>query len=135
MLPKLLKDGLNRNLSIIPDITKNTNIFQLKDMNNALKHDKRVGHPYRSRAPAIHKKPRTSFTKDQILSLEIKFNEQKYLASTERSILAEELNMSESQVKTWFQNRRTKWRRQEAEEREYENRNIKNLSQNASLFN
>ena len=35
---------------------------------------------------------------------------EKYLASTERAALAKNLKMTDAQVKTWFQNRRTKWR-------------------------
>ena len=72
--------------------------------------EKRIGHSYQSRAPPRHKKPRTSFTKNQITLLETIFLEQKYLASSERAVLASRLNMSDAQVKTWFQNRRTKWR-------------------------
>ena len=56
------------------------------------------------------KKPRTSFTRLQICELEKRFHQQKYLASGERATLASKLNMTDSQVKTWFQNRRTKWR-------------------------
>uniref|UniRef100_A0A914VUM6 Homeobox domain-containing protein n=1 Tax=Plectus sambesii TaxID=2011161 RepID=A0A914VUM6_9BILA len=90
---------------------------------------RRVGHPYQSRAPPKHKKPRTSFTKNQVAELETRFHDQKYLASTERASLAKELTMSDAQVKTWFQNRRTKWRRQAAEEKEYDRKNsVKGLS-------
>uniref|UniRef100_A0A914CZ56 Homeobox domain-containing protein n=1 Tax=Acrobeloides nanus TaxID=290746 RepID=A0A914CZ56_9BILA len=84
--------------------------------------EKRPGHPYQNRAPAKHKKPRTSFTKSQVALLETKFLDRKYLASSERAILANQLKMSDAQVKTWFQNRRTKWRRQESEDREYEDK-------------
>ncbi|GFS07388.1 T-cell leukemia homeobox protein 3 [Elysia marginata] len=66
------------------------------------------------------KKPRTSFTRLQIVELEKRFHRQKYLASAERSSLAKMLKMTDAQVKTWFQNRRTKWRRQTAEERDAE---------------
>lgn len=52
--------------------------------------------------------------------LQVRFRDQKYLASSERAVLARELCMTDGQVKTWFQNRRTKWRRQTAEEREEE---------------
>ncbi|KAB7497001.1 T-cell leukemia homeobox protein 3, partial [Armadillidium nasatum] len=41
--------------------------------------------------------------------LEKRFGKQKYLASSERASLAKQLNMTDAQVKTWFQNRRTKW--------------------------
>ncbi|CAH8874107.1 unnamed protein product [Trichobilharzia szidati] len=81
---------------------------------------RRIGHPYQSRIPRKRKKPRTAFTRYQVSTLERKFNQQKYLASTERSELANLLKMTDVQVKTWFQNRRTKWRRQTNEEREAE---------------
>ncbi|CAL1268546.1 unnamed protein product [Larinioides sclopetarius] len=46
----------------------------------------------------------------QICELEKRFHKQKYLASAERASLAKTLKMTDAQVKTWFQNRRTKWR-------------------------
>nr|XP_057912267.1 T-cell leukemia homeobox protein 1-like [Doryrhamphus excisus] len=96
---------------------------------------RRVGHPYQNRTPAKKKKPRTSFSRLQICELEKRFHRQKYLSSAERSVLAKALKMSDAQVKTWFQNRRTKWRRQTAEEREAErqqaNRILMQLQQEA----
>ncbi|CAG0924551.1 unnamed protein product, partial [Notodromas monacha] len=71
--------------------------------------DKRIGHPYQNRTPPKRKKPRTSFTRVQIAELEKRFHKQKYLASAERASLAKTLKMTDAQVKTWFQNRRTKW--------------------------
>lgn len=44
------------------------------------------------------------------------FEQTKYLAGPERARLAYALGMSESQVKVWFQNRRTKWRKKHAAE-------------------
>ncbi|XP_006880893.1 PREDICTED: T-cell leukemia homeobox protein 2 [Elephantulus edwardii] len=81
---------------------------------------RRIGHPYQNRTPPKRKKPRTSFSRAQVLELERRFLRQKYLASAERAALAKALRMTDAQVKTWFQNRRTKWRRQTAEEREAE---------------
>ncbi|XP_033102863.1 T-cell leukemia homeobox protein 3-like [Anneissia japonica] len=81
---------------------------------------RRIGHPYQNRTPPKRKKPRTSFSRLQICELEKRFHRQKYLASAERASLAKALKMTDAQVKTWFQNRRTKWRRQTAEEREAE---------------
>ena len=69
-----------------------------------------MGHPYQNRNPPKRKKPRTSFNRPQIIELEKRFIKQKYLASSERSSLAKLLKMTDAQVKTWFQNRRTKWR-------------------------
>lgn len=71
---------------------------------------KRMGHPYQNRKIAKRKKPRTSFNRPQIVELEKRFMKQKYLSSSERSSLARSLKMTDAQVKTWFQNRRTKWR-------------------------
>ncbi|CAJ0606715.1 unnamed protein product [Cylicocyclus nassatus] len=63
----------------------------------------------------LHKKQsRPTFTGHQIFMLEKKFEQTKYLAGSDRAQLAQELSMSESQVKVWFQNRRTKWRKKEA---------------------
>ncbi|CAB4060853.1 TLX3 [Lepeophtheirus salmonis] len=87
---------------------------------NPLMPQRRIGHPYQNRTPPKRKKPRTSFSRLQICELEKRFHKQKYLASTERANLAKGLKMTDAQVKTWFQNRRTKWRRQTTEEREQE---------------
>ncbi|XP_007904855.1 T-cell leukemia homeobox protein 2 [Callorhinchus milii] len=96
---------------------------------------RRIGHPYQNRTPPKRKKPRTSFSRMQICELEKRFHRQKYLASAERATLAKALKMTDAQVKTWFQNRRTKWRRQTAEEREAErqqaNRILAQLQQEA----
>lgn len=57
---------------------------------------------------------RTAFTSNQLKSLEQKFHDKKYLTITERNNLAKGLNLTDTQVKTWFQNRRTKWKKQMA---------------------
>ncbi|XP_075063172.1 homeobox protein Nkx-6.3 [Mixophyes fleayi] len=57
------------------------------------------------------KHTRPTFTGHQIFALEKTFEQTKYLAGPERARLAFSLGMSESQVKVWFQNRRTKWRK------------------------
>uniref|UniRef100_A0A1B6E9F4 Homeobox domain-containing protein n=1 Tax=Clastoptera arizonana TaxID=38151 RepID=A0A1B6E9F4_9HEMI len=54
---------------------------------------------------------RTAFTSEQLLELEREFVAKKYLSLTERSQIATALNLSEVQVKIWFQNRRAKWKR------------------------
>ena len=61
------------------------------------------------------KKPRTAFSREQVGELEKKFTEKKYLSSAERGELAEKLKLSDMQVKTWFQNRRMKYKRQTEE--------------------
>lgn len=59
---------------------------------------------------------RTTFTSSQLKSLEQKFRDKKYLTITERNNLAKNLRLTDTQVKTWFQNRRTKWKKQMAPE-------------------
>ncbi|KAL8586437.1 hypothetical protein ACOMHN_023052 [Nucella lapillus] len=63
--------------------------------------------------PAKKKKARTTFTGRQIFELEKQFEQKKYLSSAERAEMASLLNVTETQVKIWFQNRRTKWKKQE----------------------
>lgn len=51
------------------------------------------------------------FSNEQTVELEKTFEKQKYLSPPERKQLAKMLQLSERQIKTWFQNRRAKWRR------------------------
>ena len=57
------------------------------------------------------KKGRATFSGAQIDELEKAFTATQYLTTAERSRLADRLGLTESQVKIWFQNRRTKCRR------------------------
>ena len=58
------------------------------------------------------RRARTAFTYEQLVSLENKFKQTRYLSVCERLNLALALNLTETQVKIWFQNRRTKWKKQ-----------------------
>ncbi|CAG9540881.1 unnamed protein product [Cercopithifilaria johnstoni] len=58
------------------------------------------------------RKQRTIYGVSQTKILEKAFEEQQYMVGTEREMLAERLGLSEAQVRVWFQNRRSKWRKQ-----------------------
>ena len=63
------------------------------------------------------KRVRTAFTPFQLLCLETSFERNHYVVGGERKQLASYLKLSETQVKVWFQNRRTKWKRMTLENR------------------
>ncbi|KAI7805728.1 NK1 transcription factor related 2-like,a [Triplophysa rosa] len=58
------------------------------------------------------RRARTAFTYEQLVALENKFRVTRYLSVCERLNLALSLSLTETQVKIWFQNRRTKWKKQ-----------------------
>jgi hypothetical protein len=92
------------------------------------------GHGINTSSLKTNKKPRkarTAFTDQQLNCLEKSFERQKYLSVQDRMELAARLSLSDTQVKTWYQNRRftiysfqflkfafdffrTKWKRQAA---------------------
>lgn len=70
---------------------------------------KRTGSDSKSGKP---RRARTAFTYEQLVALENKFKATRYLSVCERLNLALSLSLTETQVKIWFQNRRTKWKKQ-----------------------
>lgn len=70
---------------------------------------KRSGSDSKSGKP---RRARTAFTYEQLVALENKFRTTRYLSVCERLNLALSLSLTETQVKIWFQNRRTKWKKQ-----------------------
>ncbi|XP_059217649.1 homeobox protein HMX3 [Stomoxys calcitrans] len=66
----------------------------------------------RFRKQGIERKPRQAYSAKQLERLESEFKEDKYLSVSKRVELSKSLNLTEVQVKTWFQNRRTKWKKQ-----------------------
>ncbi|KAH0808656.1 homeobox protein vab-15-like [Tenebrio molitor] len=66
----------------------------------------------RSRKPGLDRKPRQAYSAKQLERLETEFKVDKYLSVSKRMELSKALNLTEVQIKTWFQNRRTKWKKQ-----------------------
>ena len=78
------------------------------------------------------RKSRTVFTDLQLRVLEKTFFEQKYLDTTSRAKLAQTLGLNETQVKTWFQNRRMKWKKETGKEESSENeKDVEDVTQMA----
>ncbi|CAH1730170.1 unnamed protein product [Chironomus riparius] len=61
------------------------------------------------------RKPRILFSQSQVVELERRFKIQKYLSAPERETLASNLNLTPTQIKIWFQNRRYKSKRLQIE--------------------
>ncbi|CAC5375680.1 BARHL [Mytilus coruscus] len=78
------------------------------------RHDRFSEHCHYSNKAKKPRKARTAFTDHQLNSLEKHFERQKYLSVQDRMELAAKLALTDTQVKTWYQNRRTKWKRQTA---------------------
>lgn len=75
-----------------------------------------AGAEQRGERPAgQRRRPRLLFSQEQLLELERRFQRQKFLSGPEREQLARLLQLSPTQVKIWFQNRRYKSKRQRRE--------------------
>lgn len=90
---------------------KNNRLNDIFPKHNRLLNDNRMTTDLKAgfQAFKVGRKPRrrrTAFTHSQLAYLERKFRCQKYLSVADRSDVADALNLSETQVKTWYQNRR-----------------------------
>ncbi|KAK6474919.1 homeobox protein EMX1-like [Huso huso] len=80
------------------------------------------------------KRIRTAFSPSQLLRLERAFDKNHYVVGAERKQLANGLCLTETQVKVWFQNRRTKHKRQKLEEESPESQQKCKGSQHVSRW-
>ncbi|XP_031731120.1 ventrally expressed dharma/bozozok antagonist [Anarrhichthys ocellatus] len=62
-------------------------------------------------SPPLGRRPRTAFTAEQISSLEKSFKRNAYLGTQDKAELCKKLNLSDKQIRNWFQNRRMKLKR------------------------
>lgn len=74
--------------------------------------DLRADGERRVQKPRSRRRPRVLFSQAQVLELERRFKQQRYLSAPEREALAAALRLTSNQVKIWFQNRRYKCKRQ-----------------------
>lgn len=74
--------------------------------------------PKKRRCAMRKKKQRPLFSPHQIQTMEREFAKQRYVTEEKRAQLALEVDLTEAQVKTWFQNRRTKWKKETKEIKE-----------------
>ncbi|TNM92089.1 hypothetical protein fugu_019101 [Takifugu bimaculatus] len=62
-------------------------------------------------SPPSGRRPRTAFTAEQICSMERAFKRNAYLGTQDKAELCKKLNLSDKQIRNWFQNRRMKLKR------------------------
>ena len=72
------------------------------DKNSSLNGQSQSSHNFQKK----QRKARTAFSDHQLQTLENSFERQKYLSVQDRMELAAKLNLTDTQVKTWYQNRR-----------------------------
>ncbi|XP_072275313.1 barH-like 2 homeobox protein [Pyxicephalus adspersus] len=112
--PKLeqeMPDGKSKGEKIRDDMHSDMKGHGTKEEGDREITSSRESPPVRAKKP---RKARTAFSDHQLNQLERSFERQKYLSVQDRMDLAAALNLTDTQVKTWYQNRRTKWKRQTA---------------------
>eukprot|EP00795_Rhopilema_esculentum_P003309 gene3309-1644_t len=107
-----LKFGIDSILG--KDTSESVRQDHLESSTTKLQHD--VMQPKYTKHSKVMPPKRAVFSDYQRRQLEVEFLAHKYISKQERRLLAKRLELSESQVRIWFQNRRMKWRnRQERE--------------------
>ncbi|XP_053214796.1 homeobox protein rough-like [Panonychus citri] len=92
-----------------------------------------LNQPKKHRKPSTERRPRQAYSAKQLEKLENEFQIDKYLNVSKRMELAVTLNLTEVQIKTWFQNRRTKWKKQISAAWHLNNHHHQNYHQSGEL--
>ncbi|XP_059610605.1 homeobox protein rough [Phlebotomus argentipes] len=89
----------------------------------------------RRRKEGRPRRQRTTFSSEQTLRLEVEFHRNEYISRGKRFELAETLQLTETQIKIWFQNRRAKDKRIEKAQIDQQYRNFVTANRIISPFN
>ncbi|KAL7672963.1 hypothetical protein ACOME3_007838 [Neoechinorhynchus agilis] len=98
-------------MSMLPRFPKTTNYLNYGSLESDTAKFRKIDQCAESEIRRIRRN-RTVFTDYQLSMLERRFQIQKYISSADRVQLAESLDLTQLQVKTWYQNRRMKWKKE-----------------------
>ncbi|KAI9561583.1 hypothetical protein GHT06_012542 [Daphnia sinensis] len=109
---KKKKNKKMKNLAMINSMGSDDNMKHSNGVGNGSCSSSNAGGDRGGSGGGKPRRARTAFTYEQLVALENKFKTTRYLSVCERLNLALQLSLTETQVKIWFQNRRTKWKKQ-----------------------